>query len=131
MILYISVDYDGGAQRSGYEIMIIILDILMMLMTMMIVKFLMINNMIVKGLHADYVWWFLPDSYFTIAWFWLHSGRHCNDDDVNSADVDDNDVDDDDDDDDDNDDDDDFDDDAVDDDDNDGRNNGKPSTKIL
>ena len=62
-----------------------------------------------SGLHADYVCWFLPDSDFTIAWFWLHSGRHCNDDDVNSAD---------------------FDDDAVDDDDNDGRNNGKPSKKI-
>ena len=77
----------------------------------------------VKGLHADHVWWFLPDSYFTIAWFWLHSGRHCNDDDVNSADFDDDAVDDDDNDDDD----DDFDDDAVDDDDNDGRNNGKPS----
>ena len=23
---------------------------------------------------------FSPDSDFTIAWFWLHGGRHCNDD---------------------------------------------------
>ena len=34
---------------------------------------------------------FSPDSDFTIAWFWLHSGRHCNGDDEEEEDEDDDD----------------------------------------